>query len=46
VSFYLESSVTQDCRKLQSKVTVRKEDNAQAARSYTAARSTSAGLMP
>ena len=41
VSLYDEPTVTKDGGKLQSKIAIREEDNAQAARSYSTASSMS-----
>lgn len=46
VSFYAESRLAEDRGELQTKVAIRKEGKAQAARSYTTACSTSVGLIP
>lgn len=46
VSFYHQTGFTKDLGELLSEITIREEDTAHAARSYTTACSTSCSVMP
>lgn len=46
VTFDTQARISEDAWELQTQVAIREEDNTQAARSYTTARSTSSGVRP